>query len=166
MSIFNYACDEVDILVAGFIPVEGLFDGTFVNIKKDILPFTARRTPDGSVARVHHRDLTYTITITLHSGSTSNDLFTKLWQLDEISQRGKFPLIIKDQSGTDLFASSTTWIESPPEIIKSTSVEARSWILRSSQAVINIGSNEDASSIIEDIFNSTISSIPGLQNIL
>lgn len=166
MSLFNYACDEVDVLVAGFIPVQGFIDGTFVSISKDSLPFTARRAPDGSVARVHHRDQTYTIKITLHNASSSNDMFTRIWLLDEATQTGKFPLLIKDQSGSDLFFSTSTWVEEVPNMDKSTSVDSRTWTLRSAHAVINIGNNEEPSSLLEDIFTTVVGSIPGFQNTL
>ncbi len=166
MSLFNYAPDEVDVLVAGFIQVQGYIDGTFISISKDSIPFTARRTPDGSVARTHHRDQTYTIKLTLHSGSSTNDLFTKLWLFDEVTQTGKFPLLIKDQSGSDLFFSTSTWIEEVPSMDKSTSVDSRTWTMRSAHAVINFGNNEDPSSVLEDTFNAILGSIPGIQNIL
>lgn len=165
-NIWSYAPDEVDILIAGFINVQGLADGTFISISKDTLPFTAKRTPDGSVARVSHRDQTYTIQITLHSGSSTNDMFTKLQIFDETTHKGKFPLLVKDQSGTDLFFSTSTWIEKPADIVKSTSVDQRVWTLRSAHAVLNVGGNEETSSTLEDIFNLTIGSITTIQNIL
>lgn len=166
MSIFNYNPDIVDVLVAGFIPVTGFVDGTFIDITKDVMPFSATRTSDGTVARLYNNDQTYTISITLHCGSTSNDLLTKLWQLDEITQRGKFPLLIKDNSGSDLFFSTTTWIETLPTVSKSNAVDTRTWVLRSSQATINIGSNQDPSSLIQDITNMAISAVPALEGIL
>ena len=166
INIFNYIPESVVILVAGFIPLEGYVDGTFVEISKDVLPFTARRTADGTVSRLYNNDQTYTIRITLHSGSGSNDLLTKLWQLDEITQRGKFPLLIKDGSGTDLFHSTTTWIEEVPSIVKSNAVEERTWVLRSSQATINVGGNMNPSSLLNDIRNIATSALPILEGIL
>lgn len=165
-NLFNYSPESVVCLVAGIIPLNGLVEGTFITVTKDIMPFSSTRTPDGTVARLYNNDQTYTITLALHSGSESNDLMTKLWQLDEITQRGKFPLLIKDSSGTDLFFSTTTWIEQIPGIVKSVSVESREWVLRSSQATINIGSNMDPSSIIEDIINTALSAIPALEGII
>lgn len=166
MGIFNYCPDEVNVLVAGFISIDGFVDGTFVEVTKDVMPFSAKRTADGQLARLYNNDQTYTITLTLHCGSPSNDLLTKLWQLDEITQKGKFPMLVKDHSGTDLFFSETTWIETLPSISKSASVDSRTWVLRSSQAQINIGSNQDTSSLIQDIINIGISALPGLEGIL
>lgn len=164
-DIFNYNPDEVHVLAWG-IPLTGMADGTFVNISKDVMPFSAKRTADGTVSRLYNSDQTYTVTLTLHNGSDSNNTLTRLWQLDEITQRGKFPLMVKDLSGSDLFFSTNTWIEQVPEVIKSSSVDTRVWVLRSSFAVINIGGNLDPSDIVEDLLNSALSAFPALQGIL
>ena len=165
MELANYIPESVNVVVAGF-PLNGFVTDTFITVTKDILPFTATRTPDGTVARLYNNDQTYTITITLYGGSDSNDFLTKLWQLDEITQRGKFHLFIKDGSGSDLFFSTTTWIEAPSSLIKSNNFEPKTWVLRSSQAVINIGGNGDASSILRDLVNIATSSLPILEGII
>lgn len=166
MALFSYCPEEVNVLVAGFIPLKGFVDGTFVNITKDVMPFSSARTADGTVSRLYNNDQTYTIEISLYNGSQDNDVLTKLWQLDEITQRGKFPLLIKDNSGTDLFFSTTTWIEQVPSMTKSASVDTRTWVLRSSQALINYGGNEQVSSIINDLVNLASSALPALEGIL
>lgn len=166
MAIFNYCPDEVNVLLAGFINISGFVDGTFVNISKDVVPFSSVRTADGTVARMYNNDQTYTVTLTLHCGSNSNELLTKLWQLDEITQRGKFPLLVKDFSGSDLFFSTTTWVEGVPDITKSNGVDSRVWVLRSSQATINVGGNMEPSQLLEDITNLAISSLPAIEGIL
>jgi hypothetical protein len=165
-TIFNYSPDDVKVLVAGLLDISGFVNGTFVTVDKDVMPFKSIRTPDGSVARLYDNDQTYTIRITVHSGSVANDFLTKLWQLDEITQRGKFPLLIKDLSGTDLFFSTTTWIEELPQLVKSTSVDGRTWVLRSSQAVINFGNNQEPSGIVQDLVNIAAGAIPVLEGIL
>lgn len=165
-GIFNYNPDEVICLIGGILPVEGFVDGTFISINKDMMPFTSIKTADGQMGRLYQSDQTYTITLTLHCGSFSNDVLTKFWQIDEISQRGKFPLLIKDSSGSDLFFSTNTWIEGLPTLSKSASVDTRTWVLRSSQAVINIGSNANEQSIIQDLLNIATGALPILEGIL
>lgn len=166
MALFSYCPEEVNVLVAGFLPIKGFVDGTFINITKDVMPFSSARTPDGTVSRLYNNDQTYTIELSLYNGSQDNDILTKLWQLDEITQRGKFPLLIKDNSGTDLFFSTTSWIEQVPSMTKSASVDTRTWVLRSSQAIINIGGNEEVSSLINDLVNAASSALPILEGIL
>ena len=152
MTLANYSPESVNCLAFG-IPLNGFADGTFINISKDKVSYGSTETTDGQVARIYTNSQTYTISLTFHRGSTSNDILTKLWQLDELSQVGKFPLFIKDLSGTDLFFSTSTWIEGVPNMVQSTNFDTRTWILKSSQAVINIGSNQDASGILQDLIN-------------
>lgn len=165
MAIASYSPDEVHCLVFG-IPMYGFADGGFITVNKDVAPFTTIKTPDGTIARLYNRDQTYTITLTLHRGSVSNDVLTKLWQLDEVTQLGKFPVLIKDLSGSDLFFSATTWIEGLPIMSQSTNYDVRTWVLKSSSAVINFGSNNDASSILEDLFNLATASLPTIDEVL
>lgn len=152
MELANYCPEDVNCLAFG-IPLNGFADGTFINISKDKVSYGSTETADGQVARLYTNSQTYTISLTFHRGSTSNDILTKLWQLDELSQVGKFPLFIKDLSGTDLFFSTNTWIEGVPNMVQSTNFDTRTWVLKSSQAVINIGSNQDASGILQDLIN-------------
>lgn len=152
MDVANYSPEDVNCLAFG-IPLNGFADGTFISISKDKIPYGSTETADGQVARLYTNSQTYTISLTFHRGSTSNDILTKLWQLDELSQAGKFPIFIKDLSGTDLFFSTNTWIEGVPNMVQSTNFDTRTWVLKSSQAVINIGSNQDASGILQDLVN-------------
>jgi len=165
MDIGNYCPDDVNCLAFG-IPLNGFADGTFITVTKDRMPYRTTETADGSVARLYSNSQTYTISLTLHRGSTSNDVLTKLWQLDELTQRAKFPLFIKDLSGTDIFFSTNTWIEGIPSMVQSANFDTRTWVLRSSQAAINIGSNQDASGILQDLLNIASIGIPVIEDIL
>ena len=115
---------------------------------------------------MYNNDQTYTVQITVHSGSRTNDILTKLSQIDEIIQKGKFPLLIKDHSGTDLFFSTSTWIEQYPDMVKSAGIDERIWVLISSQAFINVGGNQDASSLLRDLINIASSAAPILNGIV
>lgn len=165
-DLATYIPEEVSVLLCGFFPMEGFVDGTFISVNKDMVPFSTQRSTDGMVSRVYNNDQTYTIELTVLSGSTSNTFLTKLWQIDEITQRGKFPMLVKDGSGSDLFFSTNTWIEGIPSLVKSNDFEPRTWILRSSQAVINIGSNNGESGLLEDLFNIGAAALPILEGIL
>ena len=166
MELANYIPEDVTITVAGLVTLEGLVDGTFVRVTKDVIPFAARRTTDGTVSRLYNRDATYTVEITLYSGSDSNDIMTKLWQLDEISQMGKFPLMIKDRSGTSLFFSATSWIQDIPPLVLSSGFEQRTWVIRSSQGAINIGGNTERGDALDSIISIATSALPSLQGLI
>ena len=161
-TIFNYCPESVNCLIGGIIPVEGFVDGTFISVDKDEMPYSSIRMPDGTVARKKNTSQTYTITITLHNGAETNNLLTKMWQIDELTDRGKFPLLIKDQSGSDLLFSTESWIEGIPSMTKSNAIDSRVWVIKSAYAVINIGGNESPSDLINDIVNIAASALPGL----
>ena len=161
-TIFNYCPESVNCLIGGIIPVEGFVDGTFISVDKDEMPYSSIRMPDGTVARKKNTSQTYTITITLHNGAETNNLLTKMWQIDELTDRGKFPLLIKDQSGSDLLFSTESWIEGIPSLTKSNAIDSRVWVIKSAYAVINIGGNEGESSLLQDITNIAASALPGL----
>ena len=165
-ELAHYSPEDVTILVGGFAPITGLVSGTFLSINKNLQPFVTQRTTDGQVARLKNNDQTYSITLTLQSTSESNDLLTKMWQIDELLLKGKFPLLIKDNLGSSLFFSATTWVESVPALEFSDSISNRSWILRSSQAAINFGGNQQASGILQDLFNTITSIAPGYAGLL
>ena len=161
-TIFNYCPESVNCLIGGIIPITGFVDGTFISVDKDEMPYSSIRMPDGTVARKKNNSQTYTITITLHNGAETNNLLTKMWQIDELTDRGKFPLLIKDQSGSDLLFSTESWIEGIPSMTKSNAIDSRVWVIKSAYAVINIGGNEEQSDLINDIVNIAASALPGL----
>ena len=161
-TLFSYCPESVQCLIAGFIPITGFVDGTFISVDKDEMPYSSVRMPDGTVARKYNNSQTYTITITLHNGAETNNLLTKMWQVDEIDQSGKFSLLIKDQSGSDLLFSTESWIEGIPSLTKSNAIDSRVWVIKSAYAVINIGGNEGVSSLLNDITNIAVSALPGL----
>lgn len=163
--LFTYDPSSVTCLVAGLLALDGFVDGSFITINKERQPYQSITTPDGTTARLHNEDSTYKVSITLHSGSSSNDFLTKLWLLDEVSERGKFPLLIKDGSGSDLFFSTTTWIEGVPEIIKSNGIDVRTWVLKAAFAVVNFGGNGEESDIINDLVSLAASALPSISDL-
>lgn len=164
-TLFNYIPSEVNVLLAGIMPIEGFVDGTFVSIDKDVMPYRSRTTADGRTIRLYASSQSYTVTLTVHNGSSANTFLTKLWQLDEITQRGKFPILIKDGSGSDLFFSATSWIEGLPTLSKSNTVDTRTWRIKCSSAVINFGSNNGESGLVEDLINIATSALPAVEGL-
>lgn len=167
MNFWQYSPRDVSILLYGFYRVEGIASGTFVSITKDLQPFETARTVDGMVYRKHTRDDTYTIELTINSLSPANNVLTKLWQLDDATKMGKFPIFIKDSSaeGTAKFFSSTTWVERLPPLALGDDITPRTWVLRSSQGVMNIGGN-GGSDTLQDLTTLLSSGLPLASSIL
>jgi hypothetical protein len=165
MELWTYAPDQVNITIGGFYSVEGLADGTFVRISKDTKPLETARTTDGMVARRRVINDTYTIEITVMSGSPANNIFTRFWKIDEVTDLGKFPILIRDNSGTGYFFSNCAWVEQIPSLQFSTSVGNNAWIIRAHDGVLNIGGNS-AQSNVENLAELALSGLPYVQRVL
>ena len=165
-NLWTYSPSDIKVLIGGIYPVEGYIDGAFVAVTKDIMPFSSERASDGSVGRVYHRNDDYTITLRLMAQSPSNDVLTKLWQLDELTQRGKFPLLIRDTLGTSFFHSTTTWIKDIPALSYDNQGPERVWVLQSSQGVINVGGNDDPATALETLNNILTGALPSLEGVV
>lgn len=166
MSLWTYSPEDIQILIAGVYPVKGFIDGSFVSVSKDVMPYSTKRAADGSTGRIYNNSADYTITITIMAQSPANDVFTKLWQLDEITQRAKFPILIKDNLGSSVFHSSNTWIKDIPPLEYNSDEVQRQWVLQSSQGSINIGGNEDPSSLLEDLNSIAVGVLPSVEGVL
>lgn len=162
MALATYIPEEVTCVLAGLLVLEGYVDGTFVTVDKDVNPYSTVATPDGTTARIQNEDTKYTITFTLYGGSTSNDALTKLWQLDELTNMGKFPVFIKDNSGTDLFFSPTAWVVQVPSISKGNTFSDKVWTIQTSSGVVNFGNNENAAGIVQDLINIATGALPAI----
>jgi hypothetical protein len=165
MNFFTYSPEDVDVLIAGFYKVEGLAEGTFIEISKDTMPLTSQRTTDGMVSRKRVTNSTYTVDISVMASSPANNLFTRLWRVDELTNLGKFPLLVKDGRGTGYFFSPTTWIETLPSIKYGTGMETNTWVLRAHNGIFNVGGN-DPQSDIEILTDLALSGLPYIQQII
>lgn len=166
MDLWTYSPDEVSILIAGVVPVEGVVDDTFISVSKSSPAISSTRTPDGMISRVHTEDKTYDISLTLMQSSPTNDVLTALWSLDDITRRGKFPLFIKDGTGSTFIFSTSAWIEQIPEVTYGTSALVRTWTIKASNCTINVGGNGDVNPLVSALTGalagySTISGILG-----
>ena len=166
MSLHTYSPEDITILLAGVIPVEGYVEGTFVSIQKDLPPFTSSHTADGTMSRVHRPSASYTVRLALMATSPINDVLTKLMQIDELTKMGKFPILIKDELGTSFFFSATSWVEAPPNLTYDNGMGERDWLIKCSQASVNFGGNDRQSDLVDDLVNTVISVAPSYGGIL
>ena len=143
MKLWTYSPENISVTIAGLISLQGFAEGTFLNVTKDAPAFDTRRMSDGTLVRLHQKDATYTITFTLMNSSPSNDALTKLWYLDNLTRRGKFPLLISDGSGSSTVFSTNSWVESVPDMTFGTDMTTRDWTIKSAHAIVNYGGNGD-----------------------
>lgn len=165
MNLWTYSPEDVTITIGGFYSIQGIPEGTFVSVKKDYPSMTLTRSTDGVGARTKVINSSYTIELTLMASSASNDTLTRLWQWDELTNVGKFPLLVKDTRGSGYFFSAETWIEETPDLTYSETVGSYTWILRSNKGAIHIGGNDNATAI-EEIADLILSGLPYIADVL
>lgn len=161
MALFNYNPEAVNVLVAGLVPITGFVAGTFISARKDEEAFKLVRTSDGFFTRIDTEGDSWSITLTLHRGSPSNDMLTQLWNFDRATKQGKFPLIIKDSSGSDLIFATNSWIERTPQVDHSDTIDSRVWLFRCTNTYVNFGNNENPTDMLSDILNVGLSAVAG-----
>lgn len=149
----TYSPEDVTILLGGVVQISGFVDGTFISISKDSPMYTTKESADGTITRTYKKSMLYNVNLILANTSDSNQTLTYTSGLDTLTQMGKFPLIIKDQLGGTLLFSLTSWIENFPDSDFSTGIEGRSWEIKCSQAVFNLGGNGTPSGLGGDILN-------------
>ena len=165
-TLAHYSPEDVIVLLAGAVSITGMAEGTFVSISKETSPFTTKVTADGVVSRNFTNSQVYNVTLTLHSASAANDVLTRLWLIDEATQRGKFSVLIKDPLGTSLFHSNIGWVSSTPQMDFGDEISNREWTITCTQATINYGGNQDSVLLIDDLLSTPLGSIPSIARMI
>ena len=149
----HYSPEDVQITLAGLFTLEGFKEGSFIKITRDSPLFTTRESSDGRVSRVKKPSRTYTVTVTLMSTASSNEVLTRLALLDHSTGVAKLSLMIKDSLGTSLFFSASAWVSEMPDMEFSTGVTDRQWVFSCTQSSFHVGGNEEGSGVAEDAIN-------------
>lgn len=156
----NYSPEDVVVILGGVFEVGGYHEGTFISISKDVPLFTTKESSDGKVGRVRNKSGLYTVSLTLMSTTSSNEVMTRLGRLDSRTGMGKFPITIKDTLGKTVFFSPCAWVEELPETDFDIAITSRVWGIKCSCGDIMIGGNEGdgllVSDIVDQIPNSTL----------
>jgi len=142
MALYTYDPSQVAIIFAG-IPVSGFADGTFVNVEQNEDSFTLQVGTDGEACRSKTNNKSGRVTFTLGQWSSSNALLSALHNLDVNTPNGDGigPLLVKDNSGTSLYAAEKAWIVRPPAAAFSREAESREWIVETADLIQNHGGN-------------------------
>lgn len=155
----TYSPTDVLVSLAGMHTVTGYSDGTFIEIKKQGKPFETQRAMGGDISRIYHEDKGFEVKLTLMQSSITNNILSMLYNVDLATRMGKFPLIIKDGSGSTTFVSLTTWIEDLPEVKFANTLSTYTWTFGCSDAMISIGGN-DSTSAVEDALMLDTAALP------
>jgi len=129
MALATYDADKLVMVFAG-IPITGYADGTFVGIDNNEESFGLMVGSDGDACRYKTNNNSARITFTLGQWSVTNNLLSALLTLDiEGVTEGIGPLLIKDLSGTSIFACEKAWLVKPPLADFDRAPTNREWII-------------------------------------
>lgn len=144
MSVRTY--DPTQLVVTfGGIPISGFADGTYISVERDEETFTKVTGADGTTARSKTANRSGAVTLTLLQTSLSNDYLSGVALLDELSNSGVLPLIVKDLSGTTIIFAKEAWVQKPAAFEGAKEVTEREWILDTGDMDVFIGGNLNAS---------------------
>lgn len=129
------------IVTFGAIPVSGYAEGTFINIERNGPLFEKTRGADGSIDRTNKNAFDFSVTLTLKQTSPTNQLLSAAAAVDQISNKGVLPLLVKDLNGATLFTAPQAWIEQDPNDEFGDIAGSREWVFATGPAAKLTGGN-------------------------
>ena len=139
MAQRNYDPKQLSV-VFGITPIVGFAVDTMISIESENPKYTSNHDIHGNVTRYRVNKRVAKITVTLIQSSRSNDLLSNYAELDEVSDAGVFPIMIKDPNGTTLFSCPEAWIIEPPTLDFGEEAKNREWVIEANGFNQYIGS--------------------------
>lgn len=123
--------------------INGYADGTFLNITRVIPHATLYTGADATNVRVTRNVTNVDISLTLHQGSESNDVLSRLLRRDEESRNLDeiFQITVRDTSGRFSLSSNSAFIGTPADSGFGADIETRDWTLHAVGSDIHMGGN-------------------------
>ena len=150
-KVYTYSPSEVQLTFGGYT-VTGWQS---ISITRSVDAFKPVRGIRGKHTRVRNADTSCTITIPLLQTSMSNDVFSRIHELDIQKATGRIELTLSDLKGTSVFSSREAYILGYPEVVYSGEFEYRQWrLFCQNTGNYTIGGNGQTTSIFSNIFNS------------
>lgn len=100
-----------------------------ITVTRSVKGFNVIRGIRGKNTRVPNVDTSATITISLLQTSQSNDVLSRIHELDLQNGTGRIALTLKDRSGSSVFSSNEAYITGYPTSSFSGQFEYRNWEL-------------------------------------
>ena len=129
MSTKTYDPKKVILSVGPYV-MGGFADGTFITVKRDEEAWTKKVGSDGEVTRAKSNNLAGSISVVLDLASPSNDALNILATLDEVSNNGIVPVILREvgnASGLPIVVAESGWVKKKPDQAFGKKSEDRTW---------------------------------------
>lgn len=142
MSVRTYDPGRVSVSIGG-ANISGFADGEFINITQDNDSFSKVSGSDGIVSRSKSNDKTGTLVLTLAQTSPSNDILTGFLTVDELTNEGIVPIIVKDNTGRTIVFTANGWVRKPSDVAFGKEISNREWTIDLADVSFFIGGNAD-----------------------
>ena len=140
MSVRTYDPKQVIVTIGG-VPMSGFSDGTFLEIDRNEPTWNTVVGADGLVTRGKTNNFSGTLTLTLKQSSPSNDVLSGFMAVDEATNAGIFPILVKDLSGNSIYFAGQAWVTQYANSTFDKNITDRQWVLTMAEADIFVGSN-------------------------
>jgi hypothetical protein len=136
----TYDFKSVAVIMGG-VQATGLADGDAVTVEMDADAWNLLVGADGEATRSKSNNNAATVTLRLMQTSDMNDILTSYYQADKLANNGKFPLMIKDNSGRSLHVAEQAWVQKLPAVNYGAEAGPREWVIRTGELVSTVGGN-------------------------
>lgn len=143
MAVRTYDPKQVIVTIGG-VPMSGFSEGTFLEVDRSEPTWNMVVGADGLVTRGKTNNFSGVMTLTLKQSSPSNDVLSAFMAVDEATNAGVVPVLIKDLSGNSIYFSARAWITQYANSSFGKDISDRSWILNLDEADIFVGSNSES----------------------
>lgn len=154
-NVTTYSPKDVILTMAGY----QVIGWTSISVQSPQGIFLPIKGIRGKHTRVPIEDASATISIALSQTSPSNDVFSRIAQLDSEFETGCIDLLLKDRSGRTVFESHEAYITANPNITFTDTIEERVWTMFCQKTLTNIGGNTRPSTSLFDSVVDRISNI-------
>lgn len=136
----TYSPDQISFVAASLI-ITGFAHDTMITVARKTPTWESTVGSDGFVTRRQSMDKRGDITITLDMSSPSNDDLSALFNADEKTGKGVFPIMIKDGSGRSVASGANAWILQPATMEFGNGILGRQWTFEVAVLAMNVGGN-------------------------
>ena len=115
------------IVTIGIAVMAGYADGTFIKINRSGDAFEKKRGADGTIDRINKNAVDFEMEFSLKRTSPLNAILSGLLAADQGTNKGVFPVTVKDNSGNSLFVATQAWIKKDPDVEYADSLGNYTW---------------------------------------
>jgi len=128
MAVKTYSPDEMSVILGGAI-ISGFADGESIKITHNEDAMTLQIGSQGHGTRTKNANKSGRLELVLQQTSESNAVLQAFATQDRVSGNAFFPMLVKDNSGSDIHTAETMWVVKEPDASYGKEATSRTWVL-------------------------------------